>query len=1173
VYRLTVRHSLDELLLSYLEDNPVAGNGFPPEDGLLVVQNRHVQEWLRHQSALRRGVSFHVPVAFPDDALRTIVVALSIRGFLGDRPTAPTLLYPDSVALRLYQCLGEETKGQERAYLEGIGDDPADRYAFAAAMAKLFHAYAQNHAAALPQLLAPGRGGWQFDLWRRAFGSESAPGPYLIAGLKDALSIPSGVRGLQLSSGRTVHKITIFGSAFLPERTIRFLHELASSGGSQNQPGIVDVNHYLFLPFRTDWPQALPHGPASRWAFLGNSTLGYFQDLGVKTGADAVFNGVAEPSWANAENKALPTLRLLSCEGLRRQVEECKEAILELLDSDENLDVNKVVVLCPDPERFRTMVETVFPSRELSDAASGEAPDHVPFHFLDVPAEPGSPFLQALRIILENYGAPLTRSVVSSLLRNQAFLDGFGMDEQDASSLLAWIVDTGIRGPLDGVDRLNEFATQRDEATWARGLSRLLLGWVLPDGVEAGGLPALGLQATDAGSFDHLLTMLRFLAKVSRKELWSQDEVDVGTWATRVRKLFLGVGEGEHDDAPVASTTPGDATTDDKPMNEPGRDAPCLKASDTDQGPGVFSKIVSATVQRGIDLEHAGLGDAKDIKLAFGAYKAMLLEAIDSQRVTKGQALLQGVCFAAFTAFRSIPFDHVFMLGMNEGDFPAPAESRSLYPAVFLSEPVPLDPRNQDLYAFLETLSSARKTLTILYQGRDPVSGEELLPAAPVCDLLETWPERFTAGKAQESGLHSWSESGLASVIRSRRTRRILAAIAGEKTGNTSLTRDDHLEISAAADTENLLPLEARDLVFVFRNPLSAWMRTRFGMVLKEEDDESVDDDLRFAPDFWSLKARTQEALSVSILAVLKNQPCSPEEMSTLVRQGLAADARAGSHVQGLLEAGTALDLIGYFTHLDTLVASGTAKATRLDVRFGLQSVPSSDPLRLQFSLSGNTAGNTTPEKVFGQANLPWWVEEQGENTLVRCVELGATKAPAFGSAGYAALADLCLIVPRLPVDTPETTGFRLDLAGLGGKVLTARLTLEAARELVDELLAAAEKARQSPVPWYRGLLPSAMKKEEKGFLELLLRSNELDAVDLRTCFERYFEIHGDASSDPGARDRGHANACPYFRLVWGGMVPAQSNPAHAPGLPDFARVMAKVEQAFVDEAKDGGDE
>jgi exodeoxyribonuclease V gamma subunit len=119
------------------------------------------------------------------------------------------------------------------------------------------------------------------------------------------------------------------------------------------------------------------------------------------------------------------------------------------------------------------------------------------------------------------------------------------------------------------------------------------------------------------------------------------------------------------------------------------------------------------------------------------------LERLFGTMQQRGGFLTGGVSFSALKPGRSIPARVIFLLGMNDDVFP-----RRPQPVQFdlmakwrLGDP---SPREDDRYAFLETICAASDCLQISYVGRSIIHNEEIPPSIVVNELLDYLEQGFS---------------------------------------------------------------------------------------------------------------------------------------------------------------------------------------------------------------------------------------------------------------------------------------------------------------------------------------------------------------------------------------------------------------------------------------------
>jgi len=373
------------------------------------------------------------------------------------------------------------------------------------------------------------------------------------------------------------------------------------------------------------------------------------------------------------------------CHGPMREVETLADRLRLLFEAEPDLQPHQVLVMSPDIEAYAPLIEAVFGGR-----------DPIPFSTSDRRQRAESGVVRAMLTILEGVDGRLTASWVLDLLAQAPVRERFGLDERDVEQLGAWAREAGVRWGMDAEHRARSGQPASDQASWRFGLDRLLLGCAVPTGDRSlfGGRLAAALvegrQAELLGRLtafcDLLFDELRALAQPR----------PVAAWAERLERCaerLLAAG-GEH-----------------HPQHQLLRRA--------------LAELADAAEAAG----HAVPVDFESIRLA-------LVDRLD-ERVTHAGFLSGGVTCCNLQPMRSLPFEVVCLLGMNDGAFPR-TDRRPAFDLLAQS-PRPGDPsrRHEDRTLFLEALLAARRHLIVTYTGRDARDDRPLPPSVLVADLLD----------------------------------------------------------------------------------------------------------------------------------------------------------------------------------------------------------------------------------------------------------------------------------------------------------------------------------------------------------------------------------------------------------------------------------------------------
>ncbi|WP_077038369.1 exodeoxyribonuclease V subunit gamma, partial [Pelomonas sp. KK5] len=488
-----------------------------------------------------------------------------------------------------------------------------------------------------------------------------------------------------------------------------------------------------------------------------------------------------------------------------RELEVLHDQLLDLLAAGDGLNPRDVVVMVPDVDAFAPAINAVFGQYGPGDAR------HIPFDIADRTERGNNPLLVAVEWLLQLPQQRCSYSELRDLLDVPALARRFGLDAAQLPRLSAWIAGAGIRWGLDPAHRASlGLAACGEQNSWLFGLRRMLLGYANGGGAALAGIEPYaevgGLDAGLAGSLADLLDRLTEWRGTLNLAVTPE------AWAARLREMLAVFfeAEDEHERLTLAALDAGLAAW--------------LQASAT-----------------------AGFAAEVDLAVAREAWLSQVDEPGLSKRFRAG-----GVTFCTLMPMRSVPFEVVCLLGMNDGDYPRRA-SRSDFDLMALpgvARPGDRSRRDDDRQLMLEALLSARRLLYVSWAGRSPRDNAEQPPSVLVSQLRDYlaagWGEDAVRARTQAHPLQPFS-------------RRYFEL--GSPLGTHAAEwRRAHLEREAVAAElpppfeEGEVPLRLADLATFLKNPVRAFFRRRLDVSFR--DDDAVDeDDEPFGLDGWSTTA------------------------------------------------------------------------------------------------------------------------------------------------------------------------------------------------------------------------------------------------------------------------------------------------------------------------------
>ncbi len=695
----------------------------------VIVQSRGMQHWLQLFMAEQTGICANIAFTYPKAFL---------WGLLED-PDA--VVSPWDAAHLTWNILGlfPELAGNPRyERLERFwGDDPLGPRAFqlAGRIAGCFDAYLIYRP---DMILAWDRGenpaagistdaDWQMGLWQRLtaahIDASHAPG----AGPRHPAARAEGFQPDAVAvTGRIPERITIFGISALPPLYLHLFQTLATR---------MDVFFYYLNPCREYWeyiysektiarirqqgireadaymeqgnPLLASMGTAGRafFSLMIESAGGLGQEVFSEPAADTLLSALQADILAlrdrageGGEKTPVPvsddSVRIHLCHSPIREIEVLYDRLLDMMNRDPALQPRDVVVMMPDVGVYAPIIRAVF------DHPEDEAL-RIPYTIADASRGAENQICDAFFGILAIDDNRFKASAVMDILAAPAVRRRFGITEPELETIDAWVRDAGICWGLDSTYRKRLGLPGFHENTWAFGLDRLLLGYALPpsripgDGLFADMLPCGGIGESDA------VTLGRFVAFIDalRASVELLDGLQPpAVWAGRLEQILSLCFLADDDDAPELQ-----------------------ELRDVIAGDGLAARAA-----------HAGFTQPVSM--------AVIRRFLKSEMAAETRPfgfISRGVTFCSLLPMRSIPFDVVCLVGMDDGVYPRD----TITPGFDLISAAPRlgdrSKRHEDRYLFLEALLSARKKFYISYLGQSLKDNTILPPSVLVSELVD----------------------------------------------------------------------------------------------------------------------------------------------------------------------------------------------------------------------------------------------------------------------------------------------------------------------------------------------------------------------------------------------------------------------------------------------------
>ncbi|MGQ0749043.1 MAG: exodeoxyribonuclease V subunit gamma [Betaproteobacteria bacterium] len=774
----------------------------------IVVQSHGVARWLALELARSGGicanVRFPLPAAYAWKLYRALDALPHTSDFEVEVMTWRIMQELPALEVRA-------AFAPVRAYVRG---ETYRRYELARRIADTFDQYLLYRPDWIAQWDAGDTPHWQALLWRRVVAGAGTPHRAalhrrFLERLDGALVAQAGVP----------ERISVFGAPALPPMLLELLAGLAEH---------VDVHLFLLNPCREYWGDIEAGGAIARSKLAGRPDAAYLESgnallasLG-KQGRDffdllqncaaveddcyvdpgsasllaAVQSDILELRERATAGGAVEvaaedrSLQVHACHGAMREVEVLHDQLLALFERWPDLEPSDIVVMTPDIESFAPYIDAVF----------GTAEPRIPFSVSDRSAERESPLAATFMALLDLPGSRYEAAQVLELLDEPAVRRRFALTLEDLDTVRDWVRESGIRWGIDSAHRAHFGVPATFEHTWRFGLERLLLGYALPGGGERLFGDALPHDEVE-GSLGEVLGRFADFAEAAIALNGMPATRSVPQWGRAVREIlgqFFDPGEGGEEEIAGLRAA--------------------LSAFESEAAAGGFEGAIPLEVVK---------------------------RALRSRLEIPGRAFLSGgVTFCAMVPMRSLPFEIVCLIGMNDTAFP---RMRRPYGFDLMASDFRKGDRSRrddDRYLFLESLTSARRCFYMSYTGRHIRDDSVMPPSVLVSELMDYLAQNYSGAQGSDvraqvqtqHPLQPFSVRYFTGDPRLFSYSRTLCEAAGRSAGEAAPQPFIAQPLPEPESEWRVVELES--LIRFLRNPARYFLRERLGIRLEEAEED-----------------------------------------------------------------------------------------------------------------------------------------------------------------------------------------------------------------------------------------------------------------------------------------------------------------------------------------------
>ncbi len=387
------------------------------------------------------------------------------------------------------------------------------------------------------------------------------------------------------------------------------------------------------------------------------------------------------------------SIRFLACPGVAREAEIVANEIWTMLEHDqrgrEALRFHQIGVLVPD-----AMYQDYLPHLENAFSRLHQ----LPMNIVNRGSGSQSPVRQAISMLLRLPLGRFSRDEMLHLLNHPAIRGGDA--EVDADQAGRWCADLGIFFGADAHDLANTYIPP-DAYHWDQGIRRLALGvFMAPDADQEPRFYSTGESVEYLPyetSQDEIPAVAAFVknarALLTDATAIRSRRMTLTQWSRRLSDLIL-----KH----IQVDDPGDERVRQR----------CIEAIESMASPVVPAAPVS-------------------YQIAHELASARMAE-MESQHA---QFTESGIAIGPLSALRALPFRAIFLLGLNESQFPERDRRDPMDLRLARRKAGDVTSTERDRYLFLETLLAARERICLSSLARDAKTGDRLDPSSVVREL------------------------------------------------------------------------------------------------------------------------------------------------------------------------------------------------------------------------------------------------------------------------------------------------------------------------------------------------------------------------------------------------------------------------------------------------------
>ncbi|MCP4297009.1 MAG: exodeoxyribonuclease V subunit gamma [Proteobacteria bacterium] len=397
------------------------------------------------------------------------------------------------------------------------------------------------------------------------------------------------------------------------------------------------------------------------------------------------------------------SIQIHSCHSPMREIEVLKDSLLMMFTKNE-LKPEDVLVMTPDIDHYAPLIQSVF-------STGNEDKNKIPYSITDRVFIKESVVIQYFLKVFDVAQSRYSITDIFTLLTSKSIKEKFQLSDADLTLIKGWLQSVNVCWGIDENFKRLKGVQPTYENTWRYGIDRILSGFAVPgqentllqESTDKNFiLPFDHIEGTNAVIFGKFLDFYDFLVSLAPgggNSIFRKRTLDewVELSETIVEALFK-----EHKD-----------------------------------WKDEFLTLTDGIRQLATTGKETGFSGVIGVDALIDYFQTQFGEILNHRGYIAG-----GVTFAAMKPMRSVPFQVIALIGMNDKAFPRSDNSISFD----LSDKARKGDRSvngEDRYLFLETLICTRKILYLSYLGKSIKDNSLLAPSTLVSELLDYIEEGY----------------------------------------------------------------------------------------------------------------------------------------------------------------------------------------------------------------------------------------------------------------------------------------------------------------------------------------------------------------------------------------------------------------------------------------------